>query len=951
MTRKSFVITEVSSSPLLIIGNLQDGYSTNRSPETYQVVSKAHRWSSKMDFQAMKYSIFIKASGRYLLVGLLGFSSVTGATVQETAYETALESAVAWLVNRQNSDGSWSGDRETRTLHTSESTLALSATGRRDTSFYRGITWLSNHATTNVDFRARRIAALDRHGDSLADEFSRLHSARQGGDSGNRGWGLTAGYRESVLDTALSLLAYSVAPDIGGNANIQAALDYLAMQTLPDDPVVVSYLLRAITPYQATHTVSMGLVDSASIYLRDRIDNTDTALTQALSALALSRAGTHPDKVTALLNGLLLLQTTTGEEQGSWEKDEYVTAVAIRAFSASLGTDASELSEKVYIPDPVLRRYINAALGRNSADSLAGSELLRLTRLIAPNAGITDLTGLEMASGIETIDLSGNAISDLSPLSGLEKLTTAMDDIADTDEDLAVSIAVLSNDIHPNGTNPTVAGVSQPTNGAASFTNSSVIYTPSSDYHGTDTFTYTAAHGDTAVTALVTVTVNPVNDAPTAVMDSVDIFDHTPIAIDVLANDNDVDGDPLSTQGIITAPAFGTAVIEAGGQITYTPNPGFAGIDTFHYTVGDGMSTAQATVTVTVTPTPYAYYILNPRFDDGPAFVVSLSDNNIIHAGDTESTLNRHQRGTIPMADLVQGTKVTGTAPFELAGSVDATDAPLSDLLAGQEFVIPHVHGNHWVYLLSPDGEASVTIDTGDATTTHALPAGQVVTVNTGTNNTVSSVITSDAPILVAHVGTDSAGLPMGASMVPPAATELWGILGSQTAWLGASEDLTTVNIYADNGTSVTGIVLDAGDRHAIGNVGIPGNQGTGSALRISADKPIGAVQDDDGDGNDRTAFLPTEYLAMHFGLPVDAQYLAVVCPWPNTVITLQDGGNPPQQKTCSGSGYPGKVYFGSSNNGNHLAAGATIQSSEPVYLIYEDSAHDDERNLMGTGE
>nr|VFK16537.1 MAG: hypothetical protein BECKLFY1418C_GA0070996_102425 [Candidatus Kentron sp. LFY] len=120
-----------------------------------------------------------------------------------------------------------------------------------------------------------------------------------------------------------------------------------------------------------------------------------------------------------------------------------------------------------------------------------------------------------------------------------------------------------------------------------------------------------------------------------------------------------------------------------------------------------------------------------------------------------------------------------------------------------------------------------------------------MVTVNTGTNNTVSSVITSDAPILVAHVGTDSAGLPMGASMVPPAATELWGILGSQTAWLGASEDLTTVSIYADDGTSVTGIVLNSGDHYAIQNVGVPSGQGMGSGLRINADKPIGAIEYD----------------------------------------------------------------------------------------------------------
>nr|VFK56037.1 MAG: Prenyltransferase-like [Candidatus Kentron sp. TUN] len=122
----------------------------------------------------MKHSTLVKVSGKYLLIGLLGLPSIAAGTV----HEEALESAVDWLVDQQNSDGSWSGGGDIRTLYTSESVLALSAVGIRDAAFYQGITWLSNHATTNVDFRARRIAALDRHGDSLVDEFSRLQVAQ-----------------------------------------------------------------------------------------------------------------------------------------------------------------------------------------------------------------------------------------------------------------------------------------------------------------------------------------------------------------------------------------------------------------------------------------------------------------------------------------------------------------------------------------------------------------------------------------------------------------------------------------------------------------------------------------------------------------------------------------------------------------------------------------------------
>lgn len=863
----------------------------------------------------MKNSILIKVSGRYLLVSLLGFSSAASGTVED-AYDEPLESAIAWLSNRQNPDGSWSGDRDIQTLYTSESVLALSAAGYRNTGFYQGITWLSNHATTNVDFGARRITALGRHGDSLVDEFSRLGTSRQGGDFGNWGWGLTEGYRESSLDTSLALLAHSNADpgDIGDGVDIQAVLDYLAAQTLPDDPITVSYFLRAVLPYRTTYTVPSTLLDAVSTYLRTQVNDADTPLTQALAALALSRVGNSPDKVAALLDRLVALQATTGDDRGSWEADEYVTAVAIRAFSAALGMDTSELAEHVYVPDPVLRQHINLALGRNAADSLTKSDLLRLTDLVAPSAGITDLTGLEMAANLARADLRGNGILDLSPLSSLENLTAAMDDSAGTEEDSAVSIAVLSNDIHAVGATLTLVGVTQPADGAVSFTPSSVLYTPSADYNGTDSFTYTATDGGVAVTASVIVTINPVNDVPVAEDDSADVADGAPITIDVLANDFDVDGDSLTIQSVTLSPeAHGTAAAEADSRITYTPNADFTGTDTFDYAIGDGVSTASATVTVTITPeTPYAYYILSPRFDDGPAFVVSLADDNTISAGNTTLLLNRDERGVIPASDLAQGTKISGAAPFDLGSGMDATDMPPAASLAGWEFVIPQVRETHWVYLLSPDGQASATIDTGGAITTHDLPAGQVVTVNAGPDNTVSTVITSDAPILVAHAGIDGAGLPMDAFPVPPAATELWGIQGSETAYLGASRNLTTVNIYADDGSGITGIVLNAGDRYALHNVGALDAQGMGSSLRIDADKPVGAIQGTDGDGHDGTVFLPTDYLNMRFGLPVDAQYLVVVCPWPNTTVILRDGANPPQEKTCNGNGYPGKVYFGS---------------------------------------
>ncbi|MEB4591017.1 Ig-like domain-containing protein [Candidatus Thiothrix sp. Deng01] len=90
------------------------------------------------------------------------------------------------------------------------------------------------------------------------------------------------------------------------------------------------------------------------------------------------------------------------------------------------------------------------------------------------------------------------------------------------------------------------------------------------------------------------------NTPPIATDDSASTAYQTPVTIsNVLANDSDPDGDTLSVTAN-TNPANG-AVTRSGNSLTYTPNNGFSGADTFTYTVSDGKGgTSSATVTVTV---------------------------------------------------------------------------------------------------------------------------------------------------------------------------------------------------------------------------------------------------------------------------------------------------------------------------------------------------------------
>jgi hypothetical protein len=104
----------------------------------------------------------------------------------------------------------------------------------------------------------------------------------------------------------------------------------------------------------------------------------------------------------------------------------------------------------------------------------------------------------------------------------------------------------------------------------------------------------------------------PPNEPPVAVDDAATTNKNTAVTIDVLANDSDPDDDPL-TSGVVAQPANGSATRNPDNTITYTPDAGFVGGDSFTYEIfdPDGRSST-ATVRVTVVdesgPTPCFKY-------------------------------------------------------------------------------------------------------------------------------------------------------------------------------------------------------------------------------------------------------------------------------------------------------------------------------------------------------
>ena len=275
-------------------------------------------------------------------------------------------------------------------------------------------------------------------------------------------------------------------------------------------------------------------------------------------------------------------------------------------------------------------------------DGNSNPGLFSVSPSISPS-GVLNFTPALNAYGSATITVrlhdsggTANGGQDVSPQVIFTIAVTPVNDppIASNDnymtlEDTPLSIGlpgVLSNDSDIEGDTLSAVVVTPPLHGALTlYPDGSFLYTPDPNYNGTDSFTYQASDGVAlSNVATVMITVSAVNDPPDAANDTDDTYLNTPKTIVVLYNDADIDGDPLTVTAV-TQPADGTAAINAGGTVTYTPRNGFTGTDTFTYTISDGAGgTDTATVTIFVSRPNRPPRARNDDVDTNPDTPVTL---------------------------------------------------------------------------------------------------------------------------------------------------------------------------------------------------------------------------------------------------------------------------------------------------------------------------------------
>ena len=288
-----------------------------------------------------------------------------------------------------------------------------------------------------------------------------------------------------------------------------------------------------------------------------------------------------------------------------------------------------------------------------------------------------------------------------------------------TDEDTPLAITLTGSD--PEGAalsfNVTIA----PQSGTLSGTAPNLTYTPDADFTGSDEFSFTVNDGaQDSPAAVVSITVNAVDDAPQADAQSVSTDEDTPVAITLTGSDPE--GATLSFN-VTIAPQSGTL----GGtapDLTYTPNADFNGSDEFSFAVNDGAQ-------------------------DSPAAVVSITINPVDDAPQADPQAVNTDEDT-PVAITL-----TGSDPEGAALSYNVTVAPQSGTLSG---AAPDLTYTPDADYSGPDSFTFVVND-GAQDSLAAIVNITVDAVNDPPQADANSVLTAeDTPLAITLTGTDTEG-------------------------------------------------------------------------------------------------------------------------------------------------------------------------------------------------
>ncbi|MGB5051707.1 MAG: tandem-95 repeat protein [Caldilineaceae bacterium] len=292
---------------------------------------------------------------------------------------------------------------------------------------------------------------------------------------------------------------------------------------------------------------------------------------------------------------------------------------------------------------------------------------------------VTNVGATTMGSIVNTVRV-GSSTPDSNSNNNLATASTtvrrppqANNDSAVTLINTQVPITVTANDTDADGVLvlSSVITTSNPANGSVVVGSNGVItYTPSSGFYGINSFNYKVCDNHALCsTAQVQVTVRV---PPILVDDSISTPKNSPVTIDLLANDSDVDGTLVVASVVTTtSPANGVVTIQPTGSARYTPTTSFVGNNYFNYRVCDNDSLcATARVTVTILDYPVANTDMATTLVNTPITVsvaANDTDSDGVIVATTVQTITSASHGWL----LVNG---DGSIRYTPAGGYYGTD-------------------------------------------------------------------------------------------------------------------------------------------------------------------------------------------------------------------------------------------------------------------------------------
>jgi hypothetical protein len=224
-------------------------------------------------------------------------------------------------------------------------------------------------------------------------------------------------------------------------------------------------------------------------------------------------------------------------------------------------------------------------------------------------------------STVATVELT---VTNQVPVATPQSLTTVYE------TPIEITLAGTDGDSGPS--NLTYAVATDPTHGDLVGAANVWTYTPDDGYLGVDTFTFTVNDG-LATSDPVTVSINVTNEVPVADDQSLLIAANSNVVITLTGSDTD--NGPSSLTYIVGTPANGD-LVGASNVLTYTPNPDFAGTDSFTFTVTDGVATsAVATVSIAVSAGTFGEILYTFETSNN----ISGATSNIVYTAPDVNTL------------------------------------------------------------------------------------------------------------------------------------------------------------------------------------------------------------------------------------------------------------------------------------------------------------------------